>query len=199
MKLSIDKKEKLKCFADRAIALCYIILIFTFSTPKFTSFNYNPHIDLTNMAPHLITFVVSFITIATFWVAQSRILRLKQGISLNIIRQYRAYFICLVLFSVTAVSVSSNPFAKFPLIIYTILLLAIAIIHVSMLYCTLKSTGGSYSITGVNSSLKKTALVGPVCYLSAIAASFVNVYISFASIIAAIFFYIFFMKNLKSA
>lgn len=156
--------------------------------------------DLIKMAPHLATFVDSFITITAFWIAQSRILNLMPGVSTNILWRYRAYFICLILVSIAAVWLSSNPFAKLPLIIYTSLLLVTAIFHVSLLYAALrvKPVEQEYSISCLTISLKKIALAGPACYLMAIAACFINIYFSFLGIITAMFFYLFFMRKHKS-
>jgi hypothetical protein len=46
-------------------------------------------------------------------------------------------------------------------------------------------------------SAQRTAIVGPICYIIAAAASFVNVYISFFFILGAMVFYIFFSGKNK--
>lgn len=196
---SIKKKEVLSNFSDRAIALCYITLIFTFSIPKFTSFNYDPNINLTKLAPHLGTFAVSFVTISAFWVAQSRIMFLMKEINVQITWQYRAYFVCLVLVSITAVSLSSDPFAKLTLVAFNSFLLLTATFHISLLYTALnlQTQEHAHLISILKPSLKRIALFGPACYLLAIAAIFVNIYTSFSLIIVAMFFYIFFLRAVK--
>jgi uncharacterized membrane protein len=200
MRLSIATKEGLRSFSDRAIAICFIVLIFTFSVPKFTSFNYDPNMDLTKIIPHLATFSVSFATITAFWIAQSRILGFINQVNRPIVWSYGAYFVCLVLVSVSSVSLSSDPFAKPELMVYTTFLLLTAIFHVCLLYSALHTipSDNDYAASKVKNTLKKTALTGPTCYAMALAACFFCIYTSILIVVAGMFFYIFFMRKINA-
>jgi uncharacterized membrane protein len=201
MRLYIATKEGLKRFSDRAIAICFIDLIFTFSVPKFTSFNYDPNMDLAKLTPHLATFSVSFVTIAAFWIAQNRLFNFIRKLNRIIVWSYSAYFVCLVLVSVSAVSLSSDPFAKPVLMVYTSFLLLTAILHRFLLYAALQTIPSDkvHLTNKLKNTLKKIGLAGPACYITALAACFVNIYISFLAIIAAIFFYMFFLRKVSAS
>jgi len=94
---------------------------------------------------------------------------------------------------------SENPFLPTAILLYASTLFLIAMLHLVLLEYILRNEPLKHPALTLE-IYKKTqlnAIFGPVCYILAGLGAFVNVYISFFFIFAAMFFYIFFAGRTK--
>ena len=188
-------KNRFDNFSDGVFAIAVTLLILNVHIPDTKNFtNHRLNVVLINIIPHLVTFIFSFLVIGVFWVAHHRIFSFVKVLNNRLIWLNIFYLLFIAVTPLTAAIISENPFLPTAILLYTISLLIIAFMHLVLLEYMLRNKALKHEALTkeVYKSAQRTAVVGPVCYFLASAASFVNVYVSFFFILVAMVFYIFF-------
>jgi len=194
-------KNRLENFSDGVFAIAVTLLILNVRIPNTKDGADNKQLNhaLYNMYPHLLTFAFSFLVIGVFWVAHHRIFSFVRILDSTLLWLNILYLLFVAVIPLTAAIISENPFLPTAILFYTLTLLTIALMHFILLeYILRNKTLKHEALTrDIYKSAQRTAIVGPICYIIAAGASFINVYISFCFILGAMIFYIFFSGKNK--
>lgn len=188
-------KNRLENFSDGVFSIAVTLLILNVKIPdvKDMSNRRLNHVLQTDVS-HLLTFAFSFLVIGVFWVTHHRIFSFVKFLDSTLLWLNIVYLMFVAVIPFSASLISENPFLPTSILLYTITLLIVAVMHFILLQYMLHNKHLKHQALTpeVYRLAQKTAIVGPVCYIIAAGASFVNVYISFFFILGAMIFYIFF-------
>ena len=190
------KKQQLEKFADRAIGVAIASLILVFGLP-IGRIAKDQHLN--QVVPHLVIFGFSFLMICLFWVAQSNIMDLitRPVLTKKIVWLSRLYFFFLVLLPLSSKLIANNPYLPASILLYSCNLLVISVLHLLLFNSALKIGFRNHRrlTDKIRLSLKKMAFAGPALYIISIGVSYINAYVSFIAIIAALCFYAFLLNK----
>jgi uncharacterized membrane protein len=193
-------KNRLENFSDGVFAIAVTLLILNVHVPDIKNFD-NKHLNhvLIGVIPHLVTFAFSFLVIGVFWVSHHRIFSFVRILDSTLLWLNIMYLLFIAIIPLTAAILSENPFLPTAILLYTITLLIIALMHFILLEYMLRNKVLKHAALtrDIYKSAQRTAIVGPICYIIAAGASFINVYISLFFISGAMVFYIFFSGKNK--
>jgi uncharacterized membrane protein len=188
-------KNRLENFSDGVFAIAVTLLILSVKIPDTKNID-NEHLNrvLYNSFPHLITFIFSFLVIGVFWVAHHRIFGFVRVLNSTLLWLNIVYLLFVAMTPFPSAILFENPFLPSAILFYTATLLVIALMHFILLEYILRNKHLKHAALTKNvyRASQKTAIVGPICYIFAAAASWISVYISFVFIAGAMVFYIFF-------
>jgi uncharacterized membrane protein len=187
-------KNRFENFSDGVFAIAVTLLILNVRIPDAKNLdNHQLNHVLHISVPHVVTFAFSFLVIGVFWVEHHRIFSFVRVLDSTLLWLNILYLMFIAVIPLPAAVVSENPFLPSAILLYSTILLIIALMHFVLLEYILRNSHLKHeALTDeVYRSAQKTAIVGPVCYIIAAASSFINVYISFICILAAMVFYIF--------
>lgn len=193
-------KNRLENFSDGVFAIAVTLLILNVHIPDAKNIsNYMLNTSLYRLIPHVVTFAFSFLVIGVFWVAHHRIFSFVKILDSRLLWLNIVYLLFIAMIPFPAAILSENPFLPTAILFYTITLLLIAIMHFVLLEYAIRNDHIKHEALthDIYKSAQKDAIVGPICYIIAAVACFFNAYISFAFIIAAMLFYIFFSGKSK--
>ncbi|HCN84131.1 MAG TPA: hypothetical protein DIT07_11010 [Sphingobacteriaceae bacterium] len=188
-------KNRLENFSDGVFAIAVTLLILNVKTPETKDLkNVQLNQVLYNAIPHMLTFIFSFLVIGVFWVAHHRIFSFVKVLDSHILWLNIVYLLFVAITPLSSAILSEYPFLPTAILFYTSTLLVIAIMHLVLLEYILRNKYLKHEALtrDVYKAAQRTAVVGPLCYTIAAAASWINAYISFFFIIGAMVFYIFF-------
>jgi uncharacterized membrane protein len=188
-------KIRLENFSDGVFAIAVTLLILNVKIPDAKNYdNHELNYALRKAIPHLVTFAFSFIVISVFWVAHHRTFSLVKVVNNPLLWLNILYLLFVAIIPYPAALLAENPFLSTGILAYTVTLLSIALMHFVLLNYIINNKHIKHDALTpvVYRSYLKSAIVGPVCYISAAACSFINPYISFCFIIGALIYYIFF-------
>lgn len=193
-------KNRLENFSDGVFAIAVTLLILNVRIPdtKYMD-NYHLNRDLVRIIPHTVTFIFTFLVIGVFWVEHHRIFSFVKVLNSRLLWLNILYLLFVAMIPLPAAIISENPFLPTAILFYTTTLLIIALLHLIVLQYMLQNKQLKHEALtkDIYRAAQKNAVVGPICYVLAAAASFVNVYISFFFILAAMIFHIFFTARSK--
>jgi uncharacterized membrane protein len=175
-------KNRLENFSDGVFAIAVTLLILNVRFPN-TKYVSNQHLNdlLIGIVPHLVTFAFSFLVIGVFWIAHHRIFSFVRILDSTLLWLNILYLLFIAIIPLTAAILSENPFLPTAILLYTVTLLIIALMHFILLEYILRNKVLKHEALtrDIYKSAQRTAIVGPICYIAAAGASFINVYISF--------------------
>ena len=193
-------KTRLENFSDGVFAIAVTLLILNIHIPDSKGLSdHNLNMSLYRILPHVVTFCFSFMVVGVFWVAHHRIFSFVQVLNSRLLWLNIFYLMFVAMIPLPAAILSENPFLPTAILFYSTTLLVIAVMHFILLeYIIRHDVVKHEALTQeVHRSAQRNAIVGPVCYIIAAAACFFNVYVSFAFILTALLFYIFFAGKSK--
>jgi uncharacterized membrane protein len=188
-------KNRLENFSDGVFAIAVTLLILNVKIPDTHHLdNHQLNWRLIISVPHLLTFAFSFLVVGVFWVAHHRIFSFVRVLGSTLLWLNILYLLFVAIIPFSASILSENPFLPTAILFYSITLLVIALMHLVLLEYMLRNKPLKHEALtkDIYRASQKTAIVGPICYVIAAIASFITVYVSFAAIICAMIFYIFF-------
>jgi len=188
-------KVRLENFSDGVFAIAVTLLVLNIKIPDANSLD-NHQLTLRVIAslPQLLTFGFSFMVIGVFWVAHHRILAMAKMVDSRLLWLNIVYLMFVAVMPYPAALMAENPFLIISILIYCSTLVIIGMMHFFLLrhiYMTEKIKNELFT-EHVYESYLRAGVTGPAIYIFAGGFSFVSPYISFALIIGALVFYIFF-------
>ena len=193
-------KSRLEAFSDGVFAIAITLLILNVKIPQANEVpEHVLHHVFKSAIPKLIGFGFSFLVIGVFWVSHHRIFAFAKIIDSNLLWMNIVYLMFVAVIPFPAGLLAENPFASETIIIYSATLFVIALMHFVLFEYVIRNEHIRHHefTRDVYLSAQKTAIVGPVCYVLAGVASPFIPYLSYAFIIGAMLFYIFFSGQNK--
>jgi TMEM175 potassium channel family protein len=188
-------KVRLENFSDGVFAIAVTLLVLNIKIPDAKNLD-NHQLTLRVIAslPQLLTFGFSFMVIGVFWVAHHRIFAMAKMVDSKLLWLNILYLMFVAVMPYPAALLAENPFLTLSILIYSSTLFVIGFLHFILLrhiYLTDDIKNDLFT-EHVYQSYLKAGVTGPAIYIFAGGFSFVHPYISFALIVSALVFYIFF-------
>ncbi len=181
------KLQRLEAFSDGVMAIAITLLAFDLNIPVLSSLQIDVAIkELLPLLPGIFTFVVSFLTIAIFWVNHHQMTDHMEILNRRIIWANMAFLMFQTLIPFATRSVTINPNHPLSVATFSFVLfcgsLSFSIMHLLVHRLINKE------ITW-NSKLVQRSLLGPIVYACAVIASFNYIPIAYFLIAIPLLFY----------
>jgi uncharacterized membrane protein len=188
-------KTRLEAFSDGVFSIIITLLILDVRIPDKESItNHELNQLIRGVTPNILTYFFTFLVVGVFWVAHQRIFSFVHSVDSTLLWVNTVYLMFNALIPFPASILAKHPTLPSSVLFYTGTLFLIGAIH--FVFLGLISKKQHLMHPGFDNSLlklsAKIALVGPLCYITAAAVSFISVYLSFCFIIGALVYYIFF-------
>lgn len=155
------KRVRLEAFSDGVVAIAITLLALELKVPHFRSNNLeSSFFDMLPLLPGILTFVLSFVTIAIFWVNHHQLTQHLENVSKRVVWANMAFLLFQSLIPFATVALSENLQNSLSLLTYSLVLF-----------------GGSVSFTSLRFFIHRKehltrksvnrSLVGPIIYLLA--------------------------------
>lgn len=164
------QKARFEQFSDGVFAIAITLLALELHVPRLISDDIpNAARELAPLLPNIITFVLSFVTIAIFWVNHHQLTQMFEMIKRRRVLWSNVLFLLfLTLIPFVTQAASANPFHPLAMLTYSTVLFGASVCFGLLRYFIHKESGDVSIITA-------RSLVGPVLYFIAIIASFYSV------------------------
>ena len=164
------QKARFEQFSDGVFAIAITLLALELRIPELYSNSIGSAIrELAPLLPNIITFVLSFVTIAIFWVNHHQLTQMFDVVNRRRILWANVLFLMfLTLIPFVTQAASANPFHPLAMLTYSFVLFGASVSFSILRYFVHRSTGTTRVALG-------RSFVGPVFYLLAIIASFYSV------------------------
>lgn len=179
-------KTRFEQFSDGVFAIAITLLALELHVPRLVSSDIPGAVrELTPLLPNIITFVLSFLTIAIFWVNHHQLTQMFESIKHRRVLWLNMLFLMFVtLIPFVTQAASANPFHPIAMFTYSLILFG-ASVSFGMLRYTIHRDAGIVKV------LMGRSVVGPALYLLAIIASFFSVWVCyFLLAIPALFYFL---------
>ena len=109
------------------------------------------------------------------------------------------YLMFIAVIPFPAAILAGNPFLPTAIMVYSATLFFIGLMHFILVYYIVKTKEikQEAATKEVYGPALRISLVGPACYILAVAGSLIHPYISFCFIVSPLIYYIFFSRNRK--
>lgn len=176
-------KGRLEAFSDGVFSIAITLLALELKVPHLVHKTLGPSIrELLPLIPNIATFILSFITIAIFWVNHHQMTKSIETVSRRIIWSNMLFLMFVTLIPFATSVMAENPGNSLSLLTYSFILF-----------------GNSVSFTilrlfvhrheGRQSSAFKRSLVGPVFYACAVISALLSVQAAYAFLLIPPLFY----------
>ena len=180
------QKARFEQFSDGVFAIAITLLALELHVPTLISHDI-PHAvqELAPFLPNIITFILSFVTIAIFWVNHHQLTQMFERIMhRRVLWLNMLFLLCLTLIPFVTQAASANPFHPLAMFTYSFVLFGASVSFSMLRFCIHRDTS-------VASIPMGRSIVGPILYLLAIIASFFSVWICyFLLAIPALFYFL---------
>jgi uncharacterized membrane protein len=175
--------ERFEQFSDGVFAIAITLLALELKVPLLKSPGLQEALrDLWPLIPSILTFFLSFITIAIFWVNHRQLTQVLSTMHRRILwaNILVLFFVTLIPFVTTAASV--NPFHPLAVLTYSLILLGGSLSFSMLRYFIHQSCGEGHIPM-------KRSMVGPLFYTLAVIASFYSIWIAYLMLAIPPLFY----------
>ena len=177
-------KARFEQFSDGVFAIAITILALELHVPKLTSMSVSGSLhELIPLIPTIVTFIISFVTIAIFWVNHHQLTREIVHIAMRRILWGNMLFLLFVtLIPFATEIVSTNPLHPLAMATYALVLFGGSVSFSIARYMVHKGLGEHHIPM-------KRSIVGPITYIIAAAVAFTSVWASFVLLIIPPIYY----------
>ena len=179
-------KMRFENFSDGVFAIAITLLALELHVPLFQEKTFLRSLpELLPLVPTILTYVLSFVTIAIFWVNHHQLTQNFTTINKRrLLWQNMIFLMFVTLIPFVTQSVSMNPQAVLAVLFYSLVLCGASISFTMLRYFVHKGCGESHIPM-------KRSLVGPVCYLLAVIACLFSVWVAYILLaIPALFYFL---------
>jgi uncharacterized membrane protein len=179
-------KSRFEQFSDGVFAIAITLLAIELKVPTLTSATVAGGIhEIAVLLPTIVTFVLSFVTIAIFWVNHHQLTQMFEVVKHRRILWLNVLFLLfLTLIPFATHAMSSNPFHPLAMLTYSGIFFGASVAFSALRYFIHRDIGESRIKMG-------RSLVGPVFYLLAVILAFYSVWICyFLLAIPALFYFL---------
>lgn len=176
-------KGRLEAFSDGVFSIGITLLALELKVPHIINTSLGLSIkELVFLIPNIATFILSFITIAIFWVNHHQMTRNVETVSRRIIWNNMLFLMFVTLIPFATSVVAENPGNALSILIYSFILLGNSI-SFSVLRFFIHRHEGHTSVAF------KRSLIGPLFYLCAVISAFISPHITYAFLLIPPLFY----------
>ncbi len=182
-----QKSNRLESFSDGVLAIAITLLAFELKVPVLKSFSaVNELKEILPLLPSVFTFVLSFLTIAIFWVNHHQMTEHIEGLNRRIVWMNIIFLMFQSLIPFATRAIAENPYHSLSVATYSF-----------VLFCGSLSFSATHLLIHqkINKELRFTSkliqrsLVGPIVYMCAMIASFYFIPIAYSLLLIPPFFY----------
>ena len=176
-------KARLEQFSDGVFAIAITLLALELKVPILVSESINSSIkELLPLIPNIATFILSFITIAIFWVNHHQLTRHIETVSRRIIWSNMFFLLFVTLIPFATSVVAENPGNALSVLTYSFILFGNSISFTGVRFFVHKHEGDT-------SKPFRRSLVGPILYGLAVILAFVSIKGTYALLLIPPLFY----------
>lgn len=179
-------KMRFENFSDGVFAIAITLLALELHVPTFKGVTLTDSLrELIPLIPTILTYVLSFVTIAIFWVNHHQLTQNFTTINKRrLLWQNMIFLMFVTLIPFVTQSVSLNPQSSFTVLFYSLVLLGASVSFTILRYFVHKSCGEAHIPM-------KRSFIGPVFYGLAVIYSLFSVWISYGLLaIPAVFYFL---------
>jgi uncharacterized membrane protein len=170
-------------FSDGVFAIAITLLAIELRVPTFSHTTIkNSLADVVPLLPTILTFVLSFVSIAIFWVNHHRLTQHMSMITRRILWSNVLLLMFTTLIPFATALVASNPTQPMSVLVYSFVFLG-ASLSFSLVHFFIHKCNGTHW------KLFRRSMIGPVCYLIAVVSAPLSVNLSYAFLIIPPLFY----------
>jgi uncharacterized membrane protein len=167
-------KGRLEAFSDGVMAIIITIMVLEMKVPHDDTME-----ELLKIGPVFMSYVLSFVYIGIYWNNHHHLMHATQKISGGAMWANNHLLFWLSLMPFASGWMGENHFAKWPVIVYGVVLIMNSIAYYILVRCLLKANGKDSTLAkALGSDLK--GKVSTVIYAVGIAVAFFNTWISLA-------------------
>ena len=176
-------KARLESFSDGVFAIAITLLVLELKVPHLSGANLASSLkEVVVLIPNIATFVLSFITIAIFWVNHHQLTRSIDTVSRKIIWGNMLFLMFVTLIPFATSVVTENPGYTLSVLTYSFILFCNSLTFMLLRYFVHKHDGRK-------TIAFKRSLVGPIIYGCAVATAFISIDAAYAFLIIPPLFY----------
>lgn len=178
-----SRKTRIEAISDGVIAIAITLLALELKIPHLAKKNfYDSFLEIIPLIPGVLTFMLSFVSIAIFWVNHHRLTHHIKHIDGKMVWTNTAFLMFQTLIPFATRLISENPQNVLSVLIYSIILLGGSTTFALFHYFIHKNDP-------ISKNSIERSLIGPVFYLGAIFATFVSIWISYLFLIIPLVYY----------
>ena len=162
------KTSRLEAFSDGVLAIIITIMVLELKVPKYPGLS-----DLVHTAGYgLLTYLLSFVYVAIYWNNHHHMFQLVRQATGGVLWANLALLFCLSLFPFTTAWMDETHFARIPVVIYGLNLLAAAIAYFTLQTVIIRQQGSESPLRrAIGKDIK--GKISPVFYLAGIVSALV--------------------------
>lgn len=176
-------KARLEQFSDGVFSIAITLLALELHVPRLITESINTSLaELTPLLPNILTFVLSFISIAIFWVNHHQLTHTIGRISRRILWSNILFLLFLTLIPFVTQVVSINPIHPLAVLTYSLILFGASVSFSILRYFIHRGS----SVTPIP---MRRSFVGPLFYLLAVVSALFSVWIAYLFLLIPPLFY----------
>lgn len=177
-------KARLEQFSDGVFAIAITLLALELRVPHIVSNTLSSAIkELLPLIPNIATFILSFVTIAIFWVNHHQLTRSIENVSRRIIWVNILFLMFLTLIPFATSVVGENPTNILSVLTYSFILFGNSVSFTLLHYFVHNKHQGRFSHSF------RRSLIGPIFYTCAVVSVFISIDIAYAFLLIPPLFY----------
>lgn len=168
------RANRLEAFSDGVFAIIITIMVLELRAP------HNATLEaLTPLIPHFVSYVISFTYVGIYWNNHHHLLHAVKEINGAALWANLHLLFWLSLTPFASAWMGENTFSKWPMIVYSFVLLMCAVSYTILTYILTKKNPHLKTFLGADSKGKVSLL----CYVAAIGGSFISPWVSLALVV----------------
>lgn len=178
-----SRKIRMEAISDGVLAIAITLLALELKIPHLGIKNFQESfIEIIPLIPGVLTFILSFVSIAIFWVNHNHLTQHIKKISGKIIWANTIFLMSQTLIPFATRLISENPQNVLSVLIYSIILFICSSTFAVLHYIIHKDDP-------ITRNSFERSLIGPLFYVGAIFATFVSIWISYLFLIIPLVYY----------
>jgi uncharacterized membrane protein len=168
------ESNRLEAFSDGVLAIIITIMVLELQVPEGSSLQ-----DLQPVATQFASYLLSFVYVGIYWSNHHHMFQLVRRVNGGTLWANMGLLFCLSLFPFTTAWLEESGFAKTPMIVYGVNLLAAALAYTVLTYALIHAEGEASRLREAVGNDRK-GKISPVLYVTGIALSFVSPWLGLA-------------------
>lgn len=178
-----SRKTRIEAISDGVIAIAITLLALELKIPHLGEKDfYDSFTEIIPLIPGVLTFMLSFVSIAIFWVNHNRLTQHIKYVNGRIIWTNTAFLMCQTLIPFATRLISENPQNVLSVLVYSIILFGSSATFALLHYFI-------HQRDPISRNSIERSVVGPIFYIGAIVATLVSIWISYLFLIVPLAYY----------
>ena len=166
--------NRLEAFSDGVLAIIITIMVLELKVPEGSTLA-----DLQPVSTQLATYLLSFVYVGIYWSNHHHMFQLVRRVNGGTLWANMGLLFCLSLFPFTTAWMEESGFARTPMVVYGVNLLAAALAYTVLMYSLIHAEGESSRLREAVGNDRK-GKASPVLYVTGILLAFVSPWLALA-------------------